>query len=83
MKSEIVLKVGKKGAIYLPKKLLKKLGIQEGDKIKVVEVKENKIVLEVIPDPFTLAIKTKKWAKTTVEEFERDSELLQEELYGA
>ena len=35
-----------------------------------------------MPDPITLALKVKKWASTTVEEFERESEKLQEELYS-
>ena len=82
MKTEFIIKEGKKGAIYLPKKLMEKLGVQEGETVKA-EIKENKIILEIIPDPFTLALKTKKWTKTSVEEFEKESELLQEELYDA
>ncbi len=77
LKSEIILKIGKKGAIYLPKKLMKKLGISEGDKV-LVKIEEGKITLNFIPNPITLALKTKKWAKTTVEEFEKVSEEMQE-----
>ncbi|MHA1610325.1 MAG: AbrB/MazE/SpoVT family DNA-binding domain-containing protein [Candidatus Njordarchaeales archaeon] len=81
MEPDFILKVGKKGAIYLPRKLIKKLGISEGDKV-LVRVKENKVILEFIPDPISLALKTKKWASTTVKEFEKESERMQEELYG-
>ncbi len=78
--SELILKVGKKGAIYLPKKVMRRLNIKEGDKFKL-RIEDDKIVLEPIKNPFTLALTTKKWAKTTVEEFERESEEMQNELY--
>ncbi|MHA1664465.1 MAG: AbrB/MazE/SpoVT family DNA-binding domain-containing protein [Candidatus Njordarchaeales archaeon] len=81
MESEIILKVGKKGAIYLPKKVMEMLGINEGDKVKV-KIQGNKLTLEFIPDPLALALKLKKWAKTTVEEFEKESEELQRGLYN-
>ena len=41
-----------------------------------------KVVLELVPDPLALAIRGKKWARTDVEEFERESEKEQEELHG-
>lgn len=78
MSQTIMAKVGKKGAIYLPKHLMEQLGIQEGDRV-AIRVEKNRLILEIIPDPFTLAIKTKKWAKTTVEEFEMESEVDQDE----
>ncbi len=80
--SQITLKVGKKGAIYLPKRVMEELGIEPGDVLVMKVTEGNKVVLELVPDPLTLAIKSKKWARTTVEEFERDSEKEQEELYG-
>ncbi len=46
-----------------------------------MRVEGNKLILEFIPDPLSLALKAKKWAKTTVEDFERESEREQCELY--
>ena len=43
----------------------------------------DKLVLEFVPDPFSLALRVEKWAKTTVEEFEAESEAEQGELYGS
>ncbi|MGP3667904.1 MAG: AbrB/MazE/SpoVT family DNA-binding domain-containing protein [Candidatus Bathyarchaeota archaeon] len=75
-----VSKVGKKGAIYIPKHICKQLGINENDKV-LMRVEDGKLVLEFIPDPLSLAVKTRKWTKTTVEDFERESEKEQDELY--
>ncbi len=75
MKSSQILtaKVGKKGAIYLPKRVMKELGIKEGDRV-LIRVDDDKLTLEFVPDPLSLALRTRKWAKTTVEEFEAESE---------
>jgi len=80
--NQIVLRIGKKGTIYIPKSILRDMNIKEGDPV-IARIENNKLVLEIIPDPLTLALKVKKWAKTTVEEFERESEKMQEELYGS
>ena len=80
--NQIVLRIGKKGTIYIPKSILRDMNIKEGDPV-IVRIENNKLVLEIIPDPLTLALKVKKWAKTTVAEFERESEKMQEELYGS
>lgn len=80
--SKMLLKVGKKGTIYLPKKILAEMNIKEGDSV-IVKIENNKLVLEIIPDPLALALKVKKWAETTVEEFEKESEAIQEDLYGS
>ncbi len=79
---QILLRVGKKGTIYIPKKILSDMNIKEGDPV-IVRIKNNKLVLEIIPDPLTLALRIKKWTEMTVEEFEKDSEAMQEELYGS
>jgi len=73
--------VGKKGAIYLPKQIMKALGVKEGDRV-LMRVEGDKLVLEFVPDPLSLALRVKKWAKTTVEKFETESEVEQGELYG-
>lgn len=77
----IVSRVGKKGAIYLPKSIIKLLGINEGDKV-LMKVEGNKLILEFIPDPLSLALKVKKWTKITVKEFEKESEREQNEYYS-
>jgi len=76
------LKVCKRGALYLPKRVIEQLNISEGDKV-LMKVEDDKLILEFIPDPLSLALKTRKWAKTTVREFEKESEREQDELYKA
>lgn len=76
-----VSKVGKKGAIYIPKRICEQLGISEEDKV-LMKIEGDKLVLEFIPDPLSLAAKTRKWAKITVEEFEKESEEEQNKLLG-
>jgi len=76
-----ISKVGKKGAVYIPKRICERLGISEEDKV-LMRVEGGKLVLEFIPDPLSLAVKIKKWAKTTVEEFEKESEREQDELFS-
>ena len=82
MGQAVISRVGKKGAIYLPKHIMRTLGVREGDRV-LMRVEGDKLVLEFVPDPFSLALKVKKWAKTTVEEFEAESEAEQGELYGS
>jgi AbrB family looped-hinge helix DNA binding protein len=76
-----VSKVGKKGAVYIPKRICERLGISEEDKV-LMRIEGDKLVLEFIPDPLSLAVKIKKWTKTTVEEFEKESEVEQDELFS-
>ena len=74
-----VSKIGKKGAIYIPKHVFERLGISEGSKV-LMKVEGNNLLLEFIPDPLTLALNVKKWAKTTVKEFEEESAVEQNEF---
>ena len=67
------LRVGRKRAIYLPREILEAVGLREGDLI-TVRVEGERIVVERAPDPFLLAVRRGKWASTTVEEFEEESE---------
>jgi len=78
----VASRVGRKGAIYLPRRIMRTLGVREGDKV-LIRVEGDKLVLEFVPDPLSLALRAKKWAKTTVEEFEAESEAEQGELYGS
>ena len=73
MSQVFMLKVSKKGAIYLPKQVVEQLNISEGDRV-LMKIEGNRLVLEFIPDPLSLALRIKKWTKTTVREFERESE---------
>ncbi len=73
------MRIGKKGAIYLLRRVVRKLGLNEGDYL-LLRIKDNRIIIDIIPDPFLLAVKSKKWAKTTIEEFEKESEQIQEEI---
>ena len=82
MSQTIVSKVGKKGAIYLPKRVMRELGVRVGDRV-LIRVEGNKLVLEFVPDPLLLALRVNKWTKTTVDEFEAESEAEQGELYGS
>lgn len=77
-----ISKVGKKGALYIPKRICEQLGISEEDKV-LMRVEGGKLVVEFVPDPLSLAVKIRKWAKTTVEEFERESEEEQDGLFSS
>lgn len=76
------MRVGKKGAIYLPRRIMRDLGVKPGDQVIVRVTGENKLLLEFVPDPLTLALRSRKWCRTSVEEFERESEEEQNDLYG-
>ena len=81
MISEIKVRVSKKNTLYIPKAIASAVGLKAGGFVKL-RVEGSKIIIEPIPDPFELALKGSKFAKTTFEEFERESEELQNELFG-
>jgi len=81
MAERYISRVGRKNTLYLPKEIVRRLEIREGDRV-VMEIEDGRLILEFISDPLTLALRGERWAKTTVEEFERESELEQEGLYG-
>lgn len=74
-------KVAKKQALYPPKKMMRELHFEEGQPVKY-KIEDSKLVVEAVKNPLDLAISGRKWAKTSVEEFERESEREQEDLYG-
>jgi len=76
----IKTRVGKKNTIYIPKAIAEAVGLREGS-IVVMTVKGGKIVIEVVPDPFDLALRGPKFAETTFDEFEKESEEMQSELF--
>jgi len=66
----LISRVGRKYAIYLPKKVVEELGISEGDTI-VISIKDNKIIIRPIKK---FLRRRNYWSKTSVEEVEKDSE---------
>jgi len=74
---QAVGKVGKRSTLYPPKELMRRLGLKEGYKV-VFRVEGDRLIIEKVKDPWMLALQTYKWAETTVEEFERESEEMQE-----
>ncbi len=72
------LRVGKKRAIYLPREVLDAVGLSEGDQV-IVRAEGEHIVIERAPDPFLLVVRRRMWSRTTVEEFEEESESEQKE----
>jgi antitoxin component of MazEF toxin-antitoxin module len=72
-------KVAKKFALYPPKHLMERLGLKEGQKVRY-EVEDEKLVVELLPDPIDLALNSKKWARTSARALEKLSEKEQSEL---
>ena len=73
------MKLSRKNTLYIPKFMTEGLGIK-GVVVKL-RLEGSKIIIEPIP-AFALAMKGSKFAKTTFEEFERESEELQDEVFG-
>ena len=74
-------RVAKKRALYPPKHVMEELDLKEGQLVEY-KVENHRLVVEPVRDPLELAVRSKKWGKTTVKEFERESEREQLELYG-
>ena len=81
MKSVAEGRVAKKFALYPPKRMLERLGMREGNKVRY-EIQGGKLVVEPVQDPLDLALHSKKWTKTTTQEIEQESEKEQSELYA-
>ena len=64
--------IGKRLTLVIPRKVAEKLGIKEGDKIKITVV-EDKLVLQPIRDAVWLSLYGKKVAKVTLEDLEATS----------
>ncbi len=72
-KQVIVLKVGKKGTICLPRVFLEELGLREGDPV-TVRLEDGQVIVTPVTDPMLLGAYREKWSHTTVDEFEKESE---------
>ena len=73
-------RIGKRRALYIPKSIAEALGMNEGTLVKLQVVK-GKLVVKPLPDPFKIAIKYPKFAKTTFREIEEASEEMQREIF--
>ncbi|GAB6947219.1 hypothetical protein JCM16161A_13490 [Vulcanisaeta sp. JCM 16161] len=78
---EVRVRVSRKNTIYIPKAISEAVGISEGDYV-VLRVDGNRIIIERVEDPFEYALKVKKFAEVTFEEFEGESEGMQNEYWG-
>jgi len=65
-----IVRLGRKYALYLPKNVVKTLGLKEGDNL-LLEVRGNTLILKPVPRLFK---KRKYWSETSVNEFEAESE---------
>ena len=74
-------RVGRNGLVYLPVKVRRQLGIEEGGKLIVV-VEDDKLILLPEKSVFKLGAESRKISEISVEEFERESEAMQVERYG-
>ncbi len=78
--SEAKVRITKKFTLYIPKAIAEAVGLKEGSMVKL-RVDGSRIILEPIQDPFDVALKGPKFAKTTFEEFEKESEEMQDEIF--
>ena len=70
------IQVGKKYAVYIPKKVVDKLKIKEGD-ILLLSVEEDKIILKHVKKPSS---KVKYWSKVSPDEVEEIGEEISEQI---
>lgn len=61
--------IGKKHTVYLPKAVVEEASLEVGMKI-LISVEGNRIIIEPVPDPISLAMHGKKFASMTIEEME-------------
>ena len=73
---ETIVRVSRGNMIRIPKAISEAVGISEGDYV-VLRVEGNRIVIERVEDPFEYALRVRKFAEVTFEEFERESEEVQ------
>jgi len=70
------IKVGKKYAIYLPKQVVEKLGIEEGD-ILLLKIGEDSLILKRVEK---IPKEIEYWSEVTPEEVEKVGEEISEEI---
>jgi len=69
MSLTVETRVGKKHAIYLPKVIVKAIGLREGQRV-LLRVVGNAVILEPLQDPIELAISGKKFASIKPQQIE-------------
>ncbi|MEM0066569.1 MAG: AbrB/MazE/SpoVT family DNA-binding domain-containing protein [Candidatus Nezhaarchaeales archaeon] len=72
MTESLIIRVGRKRTIVIPKKIADMLGIDEGSRVMLV-VSDNKLEVIPLPDAITLSLKGKKVARVTLRELEEES----------
>ena len=72
------IQVGKKYAIYLPKKIVEEMGIREGD-VLIAQVKGKELVLRRVKRELGMV---KPWAKIKAEEVEEVGEEITRKVLG-
>lgn len=72
------IQVGKKYAIYLPKKIVEGMGIKEGD-VLIVQVKNKELILKRVEKKPRVV---KPWARVSAKEVEKVGEEITRELLG-
>ena len=70
---EVRVRVSRGNTIRIPKVISEAVGISEGDYV-VLRVEGGRIVIERVGDAFEYALRVRKFAEVTFEEFERESE---------
>ncbi|HIE23771.1 MAG TPA: AbrB/MazE/SpoVT family DNA-binding domain-containing protein [Candidatus Korarchaeota archaeon] len=73
---KVTIRVGRRRALYIPAEVARRMDIEEGD-LLVLQVKGDSIILR--PAARLLKIR-EKWAKTSIEEFEAESEIMTREM---
>ncbi|MCD6443908.1 AbrB/MazE/SpoVT family DNA-binding domain-containing protein [Candidatus Bathyarchaeota archaeon] len=81
MSQVIDVKVGKKYAVYLPKRIAEALQIREGDRLILI-VEGDNLVLRKPRDFFEASLQTPKKLKLSPEEVEESSLEAQREVLG-
>ena len=76
-----IVTVGRKHALYLPKGVVERMQLKEGERL-LLTVEGDRIVLRRVPDFFAEAKRSLKKLRLTPEEVEKASEEAQRELLG-
>ena len=69
MNQRIEVRIGKRYAIYLPRIVVKALGLKEGDRV-VLSISGDALIVEKVHDPVELALSGNKFASISPEEVE-------------
>ena len=77
---EARVRVSRGNTIRIPKVISEAVGISEGDYV-VLRVEGSRIVIERVENPFEYALRVRKFAEVTFEEFERESEEVQDRYF--